>query len=201
MSYHNCQVWTIIPKDSFKIIRNCPKCSCKSKYINTMNFRVNANGKAVDVWLIYQCEKCKSTLNIEIYERVHPNKISGSEYKRFLANDKDLALRYGIDKMLFRNNKVEIETEEITYEILEHIEGTDIKDSKGQHIIIKNPYQLKLRLDKLIAEQLNIPRMKVKKLIEQRNILEKEGSALRRYFAFEVLEIKIIYEENQSDIV
>lgn len=201
MSYQNCQVWTIKPKDSFHIIRNCPKCSCKSKYVNTFNFRINANGKAVDIWIIYQCEKCKSTLNIDIFERIHPNKISVSEYKKFLSNDKDLALYYGLNKMLFKNNKVEIDSEEIAYEILERMINTDIKHPKEQHIIIENPYQLRLRLDKVIAEQFNISRIKVKKMIEQGNILEENGVELRRYFTLEVLKIKMIYEKTQSNIV
>ena len=94
---------------SYKIVRNCGKCGCKRKYINTKRFRVNANGNKVDVWLIYQCEKCKHTYNLTIYERIRPTAIDSQEYERFLANDEELAEIYGIDKQLFAKNRAVIE--------------------------------------------------------------------------------------------
>ncbi|WP_455794937.1 hypothetical protein [Clostridium butyricum] len=49
MSYDIENKYKILPRKSYEIIRNCPKCGCKTNYINTNNFRVNANGKALDV--------------------------------------------------------------------------------------------------------------------------------------------------------
>lgn len=199
MCYDNCVIWDIMPKESFKIIRNCPKCGYKSKYINTESFRVNANGKSVDVWLIYQCEKCKSTLNIEIYERIPVNKISTSEYEKFLSNNKELAFYYGVDREVLKKNKAEIETEDISYEIVKSIEDTDKKRQKDQSIIIKNQFQLKLRVDKIISEQLNISRQKVKFLIENGEIYDTQGNELKRYFTLQKLEISI--KSKQTNII
>lgn len=94
---------------SYKIFRKCGKCGCKKNYINTKRFRVNANGNRVDIWLIYQCEKCKHTYNLPIYERIRPTAIDRQEYELFLANDEELAEIYGVDKQLFAKNKAVIE--------------------------------------------------------------------------------------------
>lgn len=76
-------------------------------FVNTGKFRVNANGGRVDVWLIYQCKKCKHSLNLTVYERTKPNRISREEYQLFLDNDMALAAKYGNDKAFLKRNRVE----------------------------------------------------------------------------------------------
>lgn len=44
-----------------KIWYSCGGCRRKTEFVNTGRFRVNANGNRLDVWLIYQCERCKHT--------------------------------------------------------------------------------------------------------------------------------------------
>lgn len=165
MCYNNYN-YQIVPDKAYFIIRNCGGCGCKSKYISTEEFRVNANGNRVDVWLIYQCEKCKHTYNLSIYERVRPNEIK-AEYEYFLANDKEFALKYGMNKALFTRNKAEIDCESVTYR-LEKIEAQD--GSKEQGFVIQNPYELKLRTDKVISQILGISRSEVKEFISNGQI-------------------------------
>lgn len=108
MSYCRKTEYGMIPGDSFTVIRVCAKCGRKTRFTNTEKFRVNANGNKLDVWLIYQCEKCKHTLNLAIYERRKVSSIPKEEYQRFLDNDEELARRYGRDMLLFQKNKAEI---------------------------------------------------------------------------------------------
>lgn len=89
-------------KKEYKIIHKCGGCKKKQFFINTRKFRVNANGNKVDVWLIYQCKKCKHSLNIPIYERTAPSKIPHELYELFLANEEELAMSYGSDYSFFR---------------------------------------------------------------------------------------------------
>ena len=86
MSYLRKIEYEIVLKDSFWIIRNCPKCGRKAHYINTKKFRVNANGNILDIWLIYQCAECKHTLNLAIYGRKKVSSITKDEYQCFLDN-------------------------------------------------------------------------------------------------------------------
>jgi hypothetical protein len=85
MSYLKKYQWELIPKDLPIVRRNCPKCNEKACYINSEKFRVNANKNSIDIWLIYQCEKCKSTWNMSIYERIKPYDINKYEYEKFLS--------------------------------------------------------------------------------------------------------------------
>lgn len=165
----------IIPSDSYKVIRNCPKCGCKTHYINTNCFRVNANGNNLDVWLIYQCEKCKHTYNLTIYERVRPDSIPKESYRKFLANDKALALTYGNQKALFIKNKAEIDLERLNYEIVaeEKKPNTLLNQQPAEEekvMIIHNPQAIRVRVDKVLSEVLNISRSKVKVFLKDEKI-------------------------------
>lgn len=73
MSYLQKIEYRIIPGESFRVKHNCGGCGSKRSFVSTKRFRVNANGSRLDVWLIYQCEQCKHTLNVAIYERTGQN--------------------------------------------------------------------------------------------------------------------------------
>lgn len=174
MSYLNTIEYRILPRHAYKIQRNCSGCKGKSNYINTGNFRVNANGNRIDVWLIYQCEKCRHTYNLTVHERVKPTEIPEENYKRFLANDAKLALEYGMDKALLARNKAFISDEDMEYDLLPKIQN-EIPEKQEEilktQIILENPYGLKVREDKLVSEILTISRSKAKKILTQSKVL------------------------------
>ena len=92
----------------YAVICRCGRCGKKQTFVTTGKFRVNANKNKVDIWLIYQCARCRHTLNIPIYARVPPQKIPKELYEGFLANDEALACQYGADAALFKRNHLQI---------------------------------------------------------------------------------------------
>ncbi len=161
MSYLKENEYIVVPSESYRILHNCSGCGKKTSFVNTNNFRVNANGNKVDVWLIYQCEECKHTCNLPIYERVKPSMIPKEEYEKFLSNDEMLALEYGNDKAFFARNKAVIDTTKIRYSVLKV--GREPFNEQGS-ITIQNPYGIKARVDKVLAEILH----------EKRNVITKQ---------------------------
>ena len=183
MSYLKKIEYEIVPKECFKVTRNCSGCGTKTRYINTKRFRVNANGNKLDVWLIYQCEKCKHTFNLTIYERQKASSVPKEEYSRFLSNDEELADEYGRSFPFFKRNKAEVDTGEVEYEFVKLRETSDGEAvmgdaSRQQGIIdIHNPYGLKLRTEKQIAEVLGISRSNVSKLLKEERIRIEAASS------------------------
>lgn len=178
MSYSNTTEYIIIPKDSYAIIRGCAKCGSKSRFINTNKFRVNANGNRIDIWLIYQCEKCRHTLNLTVLERVSPTEIGGN-YNKFLANDMELSKQYGVNKAFFARNKAEIDFDTVEYELKCVNKGAE--DS----FIIRNPSGVKIRSDKIASELLEVSRSNIKKLIKNGSLeirTELNGDIIIRKF-------------------
>ena len=72
MSYIKKEEWTILPGEAPAIRRNCSGCRKSSIFRSSGNFRMNANGNKLDVWLIYRCEKCDTSWNMDIYTRTAP---------------------------------------------------------------------------------------------------------------------------------
>lgn len=168
MCYLKKMEYEIVLKDSFWVIRNCPKCGRKTYFINTRKFRVNVNGNKLDVWLIYQCEGCKHTLNLSIYERQKVSSIPKREYQCFLNNDEQFAEMYGKNVQLFRKNKVTIDFEKTNHDFVKLHETMKYSDFEKQVVIaVNNPYQLKIRPEKQIAEILGLSRSQVKNLLEK----------------------------------
>lgn len=163
MSYLKKTEYEIILKDSFWIIRGCPKCGKKTHFKNTEKFRVNANGSKLDIWLIYQCGECRHTLNLTIYERQKVSSIPEEEYRRFLDNDQQLAKMYGKNMRLFQKNKADIDLDKLDYDFVKIHETKGSSDCGEQELItIWNPHQLKIRPEKQIAGALGLSRSQVK---------------------------------------
>ena len=73
-------------------------------FISSGRFRVNAQKKSLDVWLIFKCSVCDSTWNMTVLARVNPRSISPDVLRGFHDNDPDLALHYGLDRGLIKKN-------------------------------------------------------------------------------------------------
>ena len=194
MSYLKKIEYEITLKDSFWVVRNCPKCGRKTHYINTKKFRVNANGNKLDVWLIYQCAECKQTLNLAIYERRKASSIPREEYQCFLGNDEQLAERYGQSMQLFRENKADIDWGRLQYGIVKVHESIEGGEGRERILVtIKNPAGLNIRLEKQIAMVLGLSRDQVKKLMVKGEIEIREHSQY-------LLSIEVAVEINQGVI-
>ena len=161
MSYLRKFEYTLTPTHSFMIIRNCSGCGTKAVFHNTQRFRVNANGNKLDVWLIYQCTKCKHTNNLTIYRRLSPEMLSLDERLKFSQNDADLAYHYGTNAHFFAQNKAEVDWSAVQYQIekmtSEQHSHRELHGnfSKGDLIILNNPSHLRVRSEKVISEVLN----------------------------------------------
>ena len=194
MSYLKKIEYEITLKDSFWVVRNCPKCGRKTHYINTKKFRVNANGNKLDVWLIYQCAECKQTLNLAIYERRKASSIPREEYQCFLGNDEQLAERYGQSMQLFRENKADIDWGRLQYGIVKVHESIEGGEGRERILVtVKNPDGLKIRLEKQIAMVLGLSRDQVKKLMVKGEIEIREHAQY-------LLSIEVAVEINQGVI-
>ena len=94
--------------DQIRVFHRCGGCGKRQEFVNSGKFRVNANGKSVDVWLIYRCRKCKHTWNLTIYKRIRPGRIPAELFEAFLENDPETAMAYGGDIDFLKKNNAEL---------------------------------------------------------------------------------------------
>lgn len=171
MSYSKQITWHVTPTNMPVVRKNCPKCGNNATYINSGKFRVNANKRNVDIWLIYHCEKCKSTWNMTIYERINPQEIDNTLFERFMNNDLELAKEYGFNIAVHNSNKARLDFSCIEYDILG--DEVDMKPSSVKEpiiITIQSAYALDLRMDKVLSKKMNLSRSQIKKLYKEERI-------------------------------
>lgn len=167
MSYLRKKQWVFITDSIPEVTRYCPKCGRKSNFINSEKFRINANRNHIDVWLIYQCTKCKSTWNMSIYERINPKDINKELYDKFLANDKILAKKYGLDVTIHNKNMSELVLDNMSYHILEKETNEYCQRENEQSIELITEFSFDIRMDKLLSEKLGISRNQIKKMFDE----------------------------------
>lgn len=172
------------------ILRNCSKCKIRSKFVCSGDFRVNANGRNIDVWLIYKCCECDTTWNMEIFSRVKPTQIDSSLYKKLLKNDSETALMYSFDQQILNNNKAVVCYDDISYK-LEKINIPNSNDNEDVLEIISN-YNLNLRLDKILSDELEISRNKVKSMFANSNIQCNDQNVTSKTKVKGTIKIKIL---------
>ncbi|MDS0525670.1 DUF1062 domain-containing protein [Clostridium sp. SHJSY1] len=175
MSYLNKYQWELIPENLPKVERGCPKCNKKTYYINSEKFRVNANKNNIDVWMIYQCEKCKSIWNMTIYERIKPHEINKYEYEKFISNSKELVRKYAFDISIYNANKADYCLKNINYKmIIKKLEKFYIEENMLVIEVISN-YPIEMRIDKFISDKFGISRSKIKNMHKKGQIFIKNN--------------------------
>lgn len=174
MSNTNKINWTIQPLELPKILKRCSKCGQEAYFINSEKFRVNANKKHLDIWLIYQCESCKSTYNLTVHERISPRDLSNEHLEQFMRNDKALAGQIGFDSALHARNKVFLDLSEVPIAIV----GDIPNESEATLIEIECTVALGLRADKVLSQKLSVSRASIKQHILEGRIKRIDGKDL-----------------------
>lgn len=150
-----------------KVIKKCPKCGGGSHFVSTGKFRVNANKKYLDIWLIYQCEKCKSTWNMTIYERLNPKSLDGQYLERLMNNDEELAKSYGFDQECLRRNGGQMDYSGLVY-TLNRPDVDKVLGYKNEVCIrFSSQEELPCKVMSLLSDLLELSGSRVRKLAEQ----------------------------------
>ncbi|AWK43526.1 MULTISPECIES: DUF1062 domain-containing protein [Photorhabdus] len=158
-------IWLVRPVGYQAILKRCPGCEVKKEFYPAGTFRVNAQKKVLDVWSIYKCEKCDYTWNIDIFSRIHVNKLESNLYERFLHNDQDEIRRYAFDYRVLAKNRAELGTAPDF--IIEGKKLQDIAQIPAAEITIQLEYPIPIRLISILTKKLALSRSRVEKLVGQ----------------------------------
>lgn len=160
---NSLSVWHIIPRSTPKIIRKCSRCD-RDRFYSSDKFRVNANKKLIDVWLIYKCVHCDTTLNLPIIHRTAITKIAEDLLNRFQNNDQLLCWQYAFDGSLFQKGmKIDWDIDIVIQEQLLANHLAFEASGKAQ-IQIKSDYHLKIPIFSVLRSKMQMSRSQLEKL-------------------------------------
>lgn len=166
--------WEVEYTSSPKVIKYCKKCGKKTEYICSELFRINAQRKSLDIWLIYKCENCNTTWNLTIYSRINPKSIDNDILEKFHENDRDTVKLYSMDRDLIERNGGEVK--DVNYKIL----GESIKEKDFVELHIKSNYKSNLKVSKVLKEGLGLSEKELLKLIETNKVKSLSGDNLKK---------------------
>ncbi len=88
-------LWVVRELGLPAIVKACVSCR-SARHHPTGKFRVNANGKLLDVWMLICSELCGRTSKIPVHERIHVQALDSGRLLMFQDNDpamvRDLAM-------------------------------------------------------------------------------------------------------------
>jgi hypothetical protein len=87
----------------------CVDCRSESATVGPGRFRVNANGKLLDVWLLVRCVSCDRTSNLTVHERAPAGSFDPAELHGYHGNDRELVASTLLDPQLARRNHVTLD--------------------------------------------------------------------------------------------
>lgn len=178
-SFHFEQIWKVIPSATPNIIRKCARCN-ENRFYSSDKFRVNANKKVIDVWLIYKCIQCDFTLKLPIITRTTVSKIDRILLQRLQENDQTLAWQYAFDASLLQGMQM---AWEMDFAIQVRADLTPVAfdhNNAKMLILINSEYFLKIPIFSILRKKLDISRNQLQKLeeVESLRVCSLKGDEL-----------------------
>ncbi|MBN9549525.1 MAG: DUF1062 domain-containing protein [Alphaproteobacteria bacterium] len=173
--------WTIAPAIAPRPLINCNRCGGVRPYQCGEKFRVNANGKRIDVWLVYRCVDCDNSWNFTILERQNRRDIEPALLAALESNDPALARRFAFDAAGLRDRAGRVE-EFADVTVRKKLLDGDPGSATALRLELRLEGTTPLRLDRLLAGELGLSRSRLQALDERRRVtVEPDGArALRK---------------------
>lgn len=156
--------WTIKPQIPPQPWLPCSGCGGLSAFQSSDKIRLNANGRKLDAWLIYRCVTCDKTWNRPIFERQQVGSIDRRILDALHANDPKWirAETFNLDALRRKTKRIdEFPDYEIVKEVLAEAPGWELLE-----IEFVSTVPASIRLDRLLAAELNLPRRALKAMQE-----------------------------------
>ncbi|MDR6371038.1 hypothetical protein J2795_001916 [Chryseobacterium bernardetii] len=110
-------IWEIKAKNTPLLKKKCNQCN-SDRFQCSDKFRLNAQKKNIDIWLIYRCVKCNNTYNMTVFSRIRTESVSKEIFNKFSENDTEIAWQYAFSREMMGKNNVEADWESVHYEII-----------------------------------------------------------------------------------
>ena len=173
--------WAIAPEIAPRPLINCNRCGDARPYRYSGKFRVNANGKRIDAWMIYRCVDCDNSWNFTLFERRNRRDIEPALLAALEGNEPVLARRIAFDAAALRGRAGRIEEFAEATVQKQMLEG-NVAGATGLRLELRLEAATSLRLDRLLAMQLGISRTRLRDLEERKllTVAPEGAKALRK---------------------
>ncbi|MFD5121118.1 DUF1062 domain-containing protein [Streptomyces sp. NPDC058385] len=155
--------WVVMPTCLPLVLRRCHTCASERFRANG-KFRVNANHKLLDAWLLVLCTACGDTAKLSVLERAHVRSVRPEMLDRMHDNDPDLAAELLQDPVVQRRNRIALDWDN-AWRL--DTGGSDHLDLEVIDVSVRFAARIPVRPVRLIAEGCGLSRAEVERLIAE----------------------------------
>jgi hypothetical protein len=159
--------WAVVPTCLPIVNRRCHACA-STRLRASGKFRVNANHKLLDVWLLALCVACGETAKLTVLERMTVRSIRPDLLDQLHANDSDLAAELLQDPAVQHRNRFDLDwTDAWRLET----GGSEHLDHDVIDVAVRFAARIPVRPVRLIADGCGLSRGEVDRLITEGKIV------------------------------
>ena len=159
-------LWVVRELGLPAFVKACVSCR-STRHHPTGKFRVNANGKLLDVWMLICCELCGRTSKIPVHERIHVQALKHERLLMFENNDPAMVRHLAMDAALAGkaaypldwSGTWELETDMPFYEL-------EREDPAPLEVVIRFELPVPIRVEKLLTTGFGLSRSAVRGMVD-----------------------------------
>jgi hypothetical protein len=152
--------WIICPRTPPQPILACSGCGTTRRFRSSGKLRLNANGKALDGWLIYRCVQCDQTWNRSILRRKKLREIEPAMLLALQASEPALvrSIEFDVPGLRQITGSVEQFSDATVRKVIRSATGRPWSQVKISLTVVQPS---SLRLDRMLASQLGRSRTQI----------------------------------------
>jgi hypothetical protein len=155
--------WVVRPTCLPLVVRRCHVCASE-RFRASGKFRVNANHKLIDAWLLVLCTACAETAKLTVLERVNVRSVPPELLDRLHHNDSGLTAELLEDPVVLRRNHISLDWDN-TWRL--DTDGSDPLEREVIDVSVHFAARIPVRPVRLIAEGCRLSRAEVERLITE----------------------------------
>ncbi|MEV6811835.1 DUF1062 domain-containing protein [Micromonospora sp. NPDC051296] len=155
--------WVVVPTCLPLVRRRCHACASE-RFRPSGKFRVNANHKLIDAWLLALCTACGETAKLTVLERMNVRSVPPELLDRLHDNDPGLTAELLQDPVVQRRNRIALDWDN-SWRL--DTGGSDHLDREVIDVSVRFAARIPVRPVRLIAEGCRLSRAEVERLIAE----------------------------------
>ncbi|QFU88568.1 DUF1062 domain-containing protein [Amycolatopsis sp. YIM 10] len=153
----------VVPTCLPLVRRRCHACA-SGRFRASGKFRVNANHKLIDAWLLVLCTGCGDTAKLTLFERMNVRSVRPDLLDRLHDNDLGLTAELLQDPVVQHRNRIALDWDNAW-----RLEtgGSEHLDREVIDVAVRFAARIPVRPVRLIAEGCELPRAEVERLVAE----------------------------------
>lgn len=176
-------IWEINAKNSPLLKKKCNHCD-SNRFQCSDKFRLNAQKKNIDIWLIYRCIECNNRYNLTVFSRIRTESIPKDLFLKMSENNCEIAWQYAFSHEVRRKNNVEADLDSVEYNIVhEEISVNEMLHLPSETLTFKinYPFDFHLRMSAVIRRCLNLSLRQLDQLIDNNAVSVNERPLQKKH--------------------